>query len=63
MAPILSEEELTLDPYALLGIEAGATTKDAERAFRKKSLKYHPDKVRSHPIYQSRLWCTDNLPL
>ncbi|KIR60509.1 hypothetical protein I314_03805 [Cryptococcus bacillisporus CA1873] len=44
MAPILSEEESALDPYVLLGIEAGATTKDAERAFRKKSLKYHPDK-------------------
>ncbi|WVO23971.1 uncharacterized protein IAS62_005329 [Cryptococcus decagattii] len=44
MAPILSEEESVLDPYVLLGIEAGATTKDAERAFRKKSLKYHPDK-------------------
>ncbi|AAW46019.2 hypothetical protein CNBJ1020 [Cryptococcus deneoformans B-3501A] len=44
MPPILSEEESALDPYVVLGIGAGATTKEAERAFRKKSLKYHPDK-------------------
>lgn len=50
MPPILSEEESALNPYALLGIEAGATTKEAERAFRKKSLKYHPDKVRFRPF-------------
>lgn len=50
MPPILSEEESALDPYVVLGIGAGATTKEAERAFRKKSLKYHPDKVRFRPF-------------
>ncbi|WVN87282.1 uncharacterized protein L203_102460 [Cryptococcus depauperatus CBS 7841] len=44
MAPILSDEEAALDPYALLELETGASFKDAQKAFRKKSLKYHPDK-------------------
>jgi len=32
------------DPYTILGIEAGASTADIKKAYRKMSLKYHPDK-------------------
>ncbi|WRT64610.1 uncharacterized protein IL334_001543 [Kwoniella shivajii] len=44
MAPALSEEEAALDPYALLELTTDANQKDVERAFRKKSLKCHPDR-------------------
>ena len=45
MAPLLSEEEAALDPYALLGITTDASEKDVRRAYKFQSLKYHPDKV------------------
>lgn len=45
MPPLLSEEEAALDPYALLGVETGSVEKDVRRAYKMKSLKYHPDKV------------------
>jgi DnaJ domain len=32
------------DPYAILGIELGADSKDIKRAYRSLSLQYHPDK-------------------
>ncbi|KAI1074511.1 DnaJ-domain-containing protein [Whalleya microplaca] len=35
----------TQDLYALLGIEADTPDKDIHRAWRKRSLKYHPDKA------------------
>ena len=44
MAPILTEEEAALDPYTLLQLTAEATEKDVRRAYKKLSLKYHPDK-------------------
>ncbi|WVR04772.1 hypothetical protein IAU60_001784 [Kwoniella sp. DSM 27419] len=44
MAPVLSEEEAVLNPYTLLEVESDATEKDIQRAFRKKSLKCHPDR-------------------
>ncbi|KAK4688852.1 hypothetical protein P7C73_g1258, partial [Tremellales sp. Uapishka_1] len=47
MAPLLSEEEAALDPYALLGIPSTSTEKEIERAYRKKSLRCHPDKNKS----------------
>lgn len=44
---ILTEEEREIDAYSALEIESGATAKDIQRAFRKKSLKCHPDRVGS----------------
>jgi DnaJ-domain-containing protein 1 len=45
MAPILSDEELALDPYALLGVTPDATEKQISTAYRQQSLKCHPDRV------------------
>jgi len=42
---ILTEEEREIDPYKALGIDLNATAKDVQRAYRKKALKCHPDKV------------------
>ncbi|ODN87753.1 hypothetical protein L198_06984 [Cryptococcus wingfieldii CBS 7118] len=44
MAPLLTEEESAIDPYAILGLDVDATAKDVQKAYRKKSLLYHPDK-------------------
>lgn len=39
------ENELqAFDPYEILGVKAGATDKEIKSAYRKLSLKYHPDK-------------------
>ncbi|KAK9768618.1 secretory subunit [Basidiobolus ranarum] len=35
------------DPYEILGIETGATTKEVKKHYKKLSLKWHPDKVSS----------------
>ena len=45
MAPLLSEEESAVDPYLTLGVESGSTENEIKKAYRKLSLKYHPDKV------------------
>lgn len=45
MAPLLNEEESALDPYAVLGVETTASEKEIKQAFRKMSLKCHPDRV------------------
>lgn len=34
-----------MDPYDALGLESGAAEGDIKKAYRKMSLKYHPDKV------------------
>ncbi|WWD21652.1 hypothetical protein CI109_106138 [Kwoniella shandongensis] len=44
MAPLLTEEESALDPYATLEISTDATEKDIKKAFRQRSLKCHPDR-------------------
>ncbi|WVQ98231.1 hypothetical protein IAU59_005354 [Kwoniella sp. CBS 9459] len=44
MAPVLNEEEAALDPYKLLDLTSDANEKDIQRAYRKKSLKCHPDR-------------------
>lgn len=43
--PLLTEEESALDPYRILGLEVGATEQEIKRAYRKASLKWHPDKT------------------
>lgn len=45
MAPLLNEEESALDPYVVLGVEPTASEKEIKQAFRKMSLKCHPDRV------------------
>lgn len=49
MAPILSDEESPIDPYALLGLTPDAAESEIKSAYRKLSLKCHPDRVRSFP--------------
>jgi DnaJ family protein C protein 17 len=44
MAPLLSEEESALDPYLILELGITANEKDISKAYRKKTLLYHPDK-------------------
>ena len=44
MAPLLTEEEAALDPYALLNIDPTADDKAIRKAYRQTSLKYHPDR-------------------
>jgi curved DNA-binding protein CbpA len=46
MAPLLSEEELALgDPYEVLGVPLESTEKQIQSAYRKLSVKCHPDRV------------------
>lgn len=59
MPPLLSEEESALDPYTLLNISSTATEKDVRKAYRQKSLKYHPDRVRPFPTLRFP-WCRPN---
>lgn len=40
----LTEEERAIDPYRLLGIEVTASETEVKKAYRKQSLKCHPDK-------------------
>lgn len=46
MAILLKDDSeiKTFDPFAILGIAAGASERDIKRAYRKMSLLYHPDK-------------------
>ena len=46
MAPLLSEEEIALgDPYEILGVPVDSTDQQIKSAYRKLSLKSHPDRV------------------
>lgn len=41
-----------IDPYEVLGIDSKATPLDIKRAYKKLSLKYHPDKLQSHQDHE-----------
>ena len=40
------ESKIELDPYVVLGVDEEASEKEIKRAFRKWSVRYHPDKQR-----------------
>ena len=50
-----SEGELnTFDPFAILEIDTGANVKEIKRAYRDKSLKFHPDKNPNNPAAEAK---------
>lgn len=55
LASTLSQDSeiMSFDPYEILNIDRAATTKDIKSAYRKKSLKYHPDKNPDNPTAQA----------
>ncbi|OQS02609.1 translocation protein SEC63 [Thraustotheca clavata] len=44
----------TFDPFAILGISAGASDQEIKRAYRKMSLLYHPDKNPGDSVAESK---------
>jgi len=55
--PLLTEEESALDPYRILSLELGATDQEIKKAYRKASLKWHPDKNQSE---EARTFCNSS---
>jgi len=41
-------DQKPFDPFEILEIDRGATDRDIKKAYRQLSLKFHPDKARSH---------------
>ncbi|POM57356.1 Translocation protein SEC63, partial [Phytophthora palmivora] len=44
----------SFDPFAILGIAAGATEREIKRAYRKMSLLYHPDKNQGDAVAEQK---------
>jgi DnaJ-domain-containing protein 1 len=43
--PVDSGGETVADPYAVLGVEPGASMEEVTRAYREQMKRYHPDRV------------------
>lgn len=56
MEPFTCRDECAGEPnlYEELGVDSGASEKDVKQAFRKLSMKYHPDKTRNDPVLSAR---------
>jgi DnaJ-class molecular chaperone len=56
MEPFTCKDECAAeaDLYEELGVDSGASEKDIKQAFRKLSLKYHPDKTRNDEVLTAR---------
>lgn len=56
LEPFTCKDDCAGEPslYEDLGVDNGASPKDVKQAFRKLSLKYHPDKTRDNPVLNAR---------
>jgi DnaJ-class molecular chaperone len=56
MEPFTCKDECAAEPdlYEELGLDSGASEKEVKQAFRKLSLKYHPDKTRNDEVLTAR---------
>jgi molecular chaperone DnaJ len=50
----MRKEWMDTDYYAVLGVDANASTKDIKQAYRRLAQKYHPDKTAGDPAAETR---------
>lgn len=44
VALLIWEQNQPFEPYSILGLKAGASVKEVQKAYRQLSVQYHPDK-------------------